>query len=80
MAFRHISLGVVGIECDRAVGVAKYFGIVVGFRISRPEGIFYAVRVGVPRQRLAAIRIKLERPFEQAVSRIGFFLRKRRPQ
>ena len=32
-------------------------------------------RGGARRQRVAVVGIKLERPFKQAVSRVGFFLR-----
>jgi hypothetical protein len=40
MAFRHVGQRVIGIEADRAIGLAQYFGIVIGFRISRPVGVF----------------------------------------
>jgi hypothetical protein len=39
MAFRHVRQRVVWIGRDRAVGLAKYFCIVVGFRRSRSGGV-----------------------------------------
>jgi hypothetical protein len=39
MAFRHVRQRVVWIERDRAVGLAKYFCIVVGFRRFRSGGV-----------------------------------------